>query len=333
MKRLRANDQCWCGSGDKLKRCHGDRTALQRPPVRRGVPAGLRSVPDSISRPPYLFTGGQPTGPSGRQVFDAAGLEAMRRAGRVAAQVLLDAGAEVQPGVTTAELNDIAHDSYVRQGAYPSTLGYRGFAHSSCISVNEVACHGIPDSRPLVDGDIVNIDITAFVDGYHGDTSATFAVGTINPAADALVATTCEATLAGIAAVRPGRTINEIGRAVEAVAGPRGYGVVTMYGGHGIGTVFHAAPHIHHTAHPGATAKLVPGMTFTVEPMLTAGREDLTPWDDGWTEVTVDRLLSAQFEHTVAVTEGGVEILTVNADGVSAVTWPNAVVAASEAVR
>lgn len=329
MKRLRANDHCWCGSGEKLKRCHGDRDALRRPAVRRGVPAALLSVPDSIARPPYIATGGHPTGPSGRQVFDAAGLEAMRRAGRVAAQVLLDAGAAVAPGVTTAELNDIAHGSYVRQGAYPSTLGYRGFAHSVCISVNEVACHGIPDSRPLADGDIVNIDVTAFVDGHHGDTSATFAVGTITPAADALVQATCEATMAGIAAVAPGRTINEIGRAVEAVARPRGFGVVTMYGGHGIGTVFHAAPHIHHTSSPSASAKMVPGMTFTVEPMLTAGREDLSPWDDGWTEVTVDGLFSAQFEHTVAVTDNGVEILTVTADGDAAVAWPSAVAASS----
>lgn len=323
MKRLRANDPCWCGGGEKLKRCHGDRRALQRPPVRRGTPAPVRPVPDSIGRPPYLATGGEPTGRAGRQVFDAAGLEAMRRAGRVAARVLLDAGAAVRPGVTTAELDAIAHESYLRQGAYPSTLGYRGFAHSVCTSVNEVACHGIPDSRPLVEGDIVNIDVTAFVDGHHGDTSATFAVGSIHPAVDALVRSTCEATLAGIAAVVPGRTIIEIGRAVEAVARPRGYGVVTMYGGHGIGTVFHAAPHIHHVATPSATATLVPGMTFTVEPMLTVGRDDLAAWDDGWTEVTVDGLVSAQFEHTVAVTDAGVEILTVTADGHSAVCWPN----------
>jgi methionyl aminopeptidase len=329
VKRLRANDACWCGSGHKLKRCHGDREALRRPAVRRGVPAARRAVPDSIARPPYLETGGKPTGSAGRQVFDAAGLAAMRRAGRVAAQVLLDAGAAVRPGVTTAELNDVAHDSYVRQGAYPSTLGYRGFGHAVCTSVNEVACHGIPDSRPLADGDVVNIDVTAYVDGYHGDTSATFAVGTITTATEALIAATCDATLAGIAAVVPGRSINEIGRAVEAVARPRGFGIVTMYGGHGIGTVFHAAPHIHHVSTPAATAKLVPGMTFTVEPMLTAGTEDLAVWDDGWTEVTVDGLVSAQFEHTVAVTDDGVEILTVTGEGRSAVTWPNAIVGTS----
>ncbi len=324
MRRLRANDRCWCGSGAKLKRCHGGAT-LRRPAVRAGVPAPRRSVPESIARPPYVATGGRPSGRGGPQVFEGAGLDAMRHAGQVAARVLLDAGAAVRPGITTAELNDVAHDSYVRQGAYPSTLGYKGFAHAVCTSVNEVICHGIPDSRPLVEGDIVNIDVTAFVDGHHGDTSATFAVGVIAPAIDALVAATCEATLAGIAAVAPGRLVDEIGRAVEAVARPRGLGIVTMYGGHGIGTVFHAAPHINHVSTPGATATFVPGMAFTVEPMLTGGTEKLSVWDDGWTEVTADGLVSAQFEHTVVVTADGVETLTVTADGRSAVAWPNLV--------
>ena len=210
-----------------------------------------------------------------------------------------------------------------RVGAYPSTVGYRGFRASVCTSVNEVACHGIPDGRALVEGDIVNIDVTAFIGGVHGDTSATFAVGEIADAVEALVRTTCEVTLAGVAAVAPGRQFRAIGQAIEPLAADRGFGVISMYGGHGIGTVFHAAPHVHHVDEPSATVEMVPGMAFTIEPMLTAGTTRLRQWSDGWTEVTTDGLPSAQFEHTVVVTADGVEVLTVDADGVSAVRWPN----------
>ena len=264
-----------------------------------------------------------PQGRAGRQVFDAATLPAMRHAGNVAAEVLLATRAAVRPGVTTDELDAIAHATYLAHGAYPSTVGYQGFRKSVCTSVNEVACHGIPDSRPLRDGDIVNIDVTAFIDGVHGDTSATFAVGQITPAVHALVQTTFEATMAGIAVVRPGTPMRAIGQAIEPLASRRGFGVISMYGGHGIGAAFHADPHVHHVDEPTATDEMFPGMAFTVEPMLTAGSTRLRQWSDGWTEVTIDGLPSAQFEHTVVVTDDGVEILTVTDDGDTAVAWPN----------
>jgi methionyl aminopeptidase len=322
MHRLRANDRCWCGRPTKFKRCHGDHERARRRPVRPGVVGPLRAVPAHVPRPPYVGTDHR----EGKtlQVFDAAGLARMRRAGRAAAEVLLTAGRAVRPGVTTDEIDAVAHEAYLALGAYPSTLGYGTYTKSICTSVNEVVCHGIPDDRPLEEGDIVNVDVTAYVDGVHGDTSATFAVGEIDAVTEGLVATTCEATHRGIAAVGPGRQLREIGRAIEAFAGSRGYGVVRDYGGHGIGEIFHAAPHVHHVDVRRDTLTFVPGMCLTVEPMLTTGTFEHEEWDDGWTVITLDGLPSAQFEHTVAVTDGGVEILTVTADGDTAVRWPNA---------
>lgn len=322
MSRRRSNDVCWCGSGRKLKRCHGAFEAARRKPVELGIVGPDREIPASIQRPPYIATGGVPAGPREVEVFDAATLPAMRHAGQVAAEVLLTAGAAVRPGVTTAELDAIAHETYLRLGAYPSTVGYRGFRKSVCTSVNEVACHGIPDSRPLQDGDIVNIDVTAYIDGVHGDTSATFAVGELDVPTAALVQTTAEVTLAGIAAVGPGRPLRVVGQTIEPLASDRGFGVISMYGGHGIGHAFHGF-HVHHVDDKSDTLQLVPGMTFTVEPMLTAGTTRLRQWEDGWTEVTTDGLPSAQFEHTIVVTDDGVEILTVTPAGDSAVRWPN----------
>ena len=211
-------------------------------------------------------------------MFDAATLPAMRHAGNVAAEVLLAAGAAVAA-------RRHAPTSWTRSrtrptsptAAYPSTVGYQGFRKSVCTSVNEVACHGIPDSRPLRDGDIVNIDVTAYIDGVHGDTSATFAVGQITPAVHALVQTTFEATMAGIAVVRPGTPMRAIGQAIEPLASRRGFGVISMYGGHGIGAAFHADPHVHHVDEPTATDEMFPGMAFTVEPMLTAGIHAAAP--------------------------------------------------------
>jgi methionyl aminopeptidase len=323
--RLRANDRCWCGRPVKYKRCHGDHDAHRRAPLRPGLVAeSLRPVPPEIERPPYI--GSQERGRRELQVFDAAGLDRMRAASRVAAEVLLATGRAVRPGVTTEELDAVAHDTYVSLGAYPSTLGYGTYRKSVCTSVNEVVCHGIPDDRPLEAGDIVNVDVTAFVDGVHGDTSATFAVGgaaALDEPTAGLVATACEATHRGIAAVAPGRELREIGRAIERLANARGYGVVRDYGGHGIGEIFHAAPHVHHVEVRQDTLRFVPGMCLTVEPMINAGTAEHEEWEDGWTVVTLDGLPSAQFEHTLAVTEDGVEILTVTADGDSAVRWPN----------
>ncbi len=276
----------------------------------------VRSVPETIPRPDYVSRGRVGT-PTGRQIQDQQSLERLRTACTVAAEVLSVTGEAVEPGVTTAELDAVAHAAYVERGAYPSTLGYKGFTKSICTSVNGVICHGIPDSRPLEEGDIVNIDVTAFVEGMHGDTSATFAVGRVNDATRALIETTREATLRGIAAVRPGEPLRRIGEAIEPFAASRGFGVIREYGGHGIGATFHADPHINHTVVPSDTARFEVGMSFTVEPMLTAGRPVYHQADDGWTEHTDDSMISAQFEHTVVVTSDGAEILTVTREGLS----------------
>lgn len=328
MGRLKTNDPCWCGSKKKFKRCHAE-YPQRLGPVRPGVISPTRTVPADIARPPYLETGGVPRGGATVQIMEGTRLDAMREASRIAAEVLIETGAAVAPGVSTDELDAIAHEAYIKRGAFPSTLGYRGYRKSICTSVNEVVCHGIPDSRVLAAGDIVNVDVTAYIGGVHGDTSATFAVGAIDPATEALVKTTCEATYRGIAAIAPGRQLREIGRAIEPFAESRGLGVVRDYGGHGIGEVFHGAPHVHHMDDRSATFVFAPGMTFTVEPMLNGGTHRHHQWDDDWTVVTDDLLPSAQFEHTVVVTESGVEILTVTADGETAVAWPNRVPAAA----
>ena len=318
MARLRSNDPCWCGSGRKLKRCHGDHAGTRRTPVVAWPGfTGRRPVDGAIGEPAYVASG-RPA-PGGLQRLDAGGIARMRVAGRIAAEVLLEVAPLVRPGVTTDELDAAAHEAYVARGAYPSTLGYRGYPKSVCTSVNEVVCHGIPDGRPLAAGDIVNVDVTAFVDGVHGDTSATFAVGDLDEPTRALVETTRAATYAGIDAVRPGVPVRVIGEAIQALAHARGLGIIQGYGGHGIGAVFHAPPHVPHHIDPGATTVLEPGLCFTIEPMLTAGTHTYHQWADGWTVVTDDLLPSAQFEHTVVVTEAGADILTLTAAGRTAV--------------
>jgi methionyl aminopeptidase len=225
---------------------------------------------------------------------------------------VLDAvGASVTPGVTTDDLDAVAHDAYVAEGGYPSPLGYRGFPKSICTSVNEVVAHGIPDDRMLADGDIVNCDITIFLDGMHGDCSATFLVGDVEPATKQLVDVTARCLDAGIAAVRPGGRVRDIGRAIQAIAHAEGLGVVRELVGHGIGEEFHSTPYVHHYDEPRDRTRLRPGMVFTIEPMLTLGSPDVAQWDDGWTIVTQDGCPSAQFEHTVLVTSDGVDVLTV----------------------
>lgn len=313
------NAPCWCGSGAKLKRCHLDRSVLVRDRVTIGNVGPRRDVPDGIERPHYVEDGTVWPAPD-PQILTGEDLERMRHASRVAAEVLAVTAAAAGPGVSTDELDAVAHAAYVERGAYPSTLGYHGFPKSICTSVNEVLCHGIPDDRELCDGDIVNIDVTAFVDGMHGDTSATIAIGTITDEVAALVEATREATLAGIAAVGPGEPMQRIARAITAVADAKGYGVVSEYGGHGIGTVFHADPHVHHTIDGNDTFIAVPGLCFTVEPMLRTGAARFTTADDGWTEILDDGMPTAQFEHTVVVTDDGAEILTLLADGTSAVS-------------
>jgi len=234
----------------------------------------------------------------------------MRVAGRVAAEVLAATGQAVAPGVTTEELDDLAFGAYIERGAYPSTLNYHGYPKSICTSVNEVICHGIPDDRPLEDGDIVNIDVTAYIDGVHGDCNATFAAGEVDSESQALVEVTRQCRDLGIAAVRPGRPISDIGRAIETHAEAHGYGVVRMFVGHGIGEQFHISPSIPHYYTEDASTIMLPGMTFTIEPMITLGTWREKMWDNGWTAVTADGRRTAQFEHTMVVTDDGAEVLT-----------------------
>jgi methionyl aminopeptidase len=242
-------------------------------------------------------------------------VERMRVAGRLAAQALQEVGRAIVPGVTTDELDRVGHEFLLDHGAYPSTLGYKGFPKSLCTSVNEVICHGIPDSTVLADGDICNIDITAYVVldgiGVHGDTNATFEVGEVDEETHLLVERTREATERGIKAVRPGREVNVIGRVIESYARRFGYGVVRDFTGHGIGTSFHSGLVVpHYDAAPHHADVIEPGMTFTIEPMLCLGTYEWDMWEDGWTVVTKDRRYSAQFEHTLLVTDTGAEILT-----------------------
>ncbi len=268
-----------------------------------------RVVPAHIPRPEYVGRSG-PRPYTGTWAQPADVIERMRLAGKVAAQALVEVAAHVRPGVTTDELDRVGHEFLCDHGAYPSTLGYRGFPKSLCTSVNEVICHGIPDSTELRDGDIVNIDVTAYVDGVHGDTDATYLVGDVDEESRLLVERTREAMLRAIRAVTPGRQINVIGRVIESYARRFGYGVVREFTGHGIGTAFHSGLVVPHFDDPGADTVMEPGMTVTIEPMLTLGSAAWEMWPDGWTVVTRDRSRSAQFEHTVLVTDTGHEILT-----------------------
>jgi methionyl aminopeptidase len=311
------NDPCWCGSGQKYKKCHLDTDgaaaekapAAARRPLQPGVVSPRRSVPASIVRPDYAATG-RPRA-QGADLRTPEELARMRRACAAAARVLRVAGEAVRPGVTTDGIDELAHAEILRLGAYPSPLNYRGFPKSICTSVNEVICHGIPDSRPLEDGDIVNLDITVYLEGMHGDCSATFLVGEVDAEGRRLVQVAQECLSKGIAAVKPGRPISEIGRAIEALAEAHGYGVVRSYCGHGIGPTFHTSLQIPHHYDPRSDREMLPGMTFTVEPMITEGTWEDRLWDDGWTAVTDDGKRSAQFEHTIVVNDRGAEILTV----------------------
>ena len=278
-----------------------------------GLVSPTRRVPASIVRPEYVGREA-PTPYQGPDVQPPEVVERMRVAGRLAAQALSEVAAHITPGVTTDELDRIGHEFLCDNGAYPSTLGYRGFPKSLCTSVNEVICHGIPDSTALRDGDIVNIDITAFVTldgiGVHGDTDATYPVGEVDEESRLLVERTRQALDRAIAAVRPGRRLNVIGRVIESYARRFGYGVVRDFTGHGVHTSFHSGLVVPHYDDPRADMVLQPGMTFTIEPMLNLGTPDWTMWDDGWTVVTADLRRSAQFEHTLVVTDDAAEVLT-----------------------
>jgi methionyl aminopeptidase len=285
-----------------------------RPPIVPGRLSPRRKVPKEIARPPYALLG-EPPAPEAPRPRTPQELEGMRRASAIASDALAAVAAAIRPGVTTDELDAIAHEAMIERGAYPSTLNYSHYPKSSCISINEVICHGIPAlDTELFEGDIVTVDVTAYIDGVHGDLNQTFAVGEIDQRSRDLMETTRRALAAGIAAVKPGGQVRDIGRAIEKVVRNR-YGIVTQFGGHGIGTAFHDGLHVPHQYDRRATDRFFPGMTFTIEPMLNLGSPEARIWEeDGWTAVTVDGQRSAQEEHTILVTETGTEVLTRHVD-------------------
>jgi methionyl aminopeptidase len=246
------------------------------------------------------------------------GFAGMRAAGRLAAEILDALVPHVVPGVTTAELDDIVREMSVAAGGVPATLGYRGYTHSCCISVNHVVCHGIPSERTLKDGDIVNIDVTPLLGGWHGDTSRMFLVGNVGIKARRLVDVTYECLMLGIEQAKPGNHLGDISHAIQVHAEKHRYGVVRDFCGHGLGQVFHDAPEVVHVGRPHTGPELRPGMFFTIEPMINIGRPDVKLLDDGWTAVTRDRSLSAQFEHSIGITEDGCEIFTKSPTGLNA---------------
>ena len=280
-----------------------------RDPLVPGDLSPRRLVPPSIARPEYVDRPA-PAPFQGSDVQSAETIEAMRIAGRIAADALAEVGRNVRPGVSTDELDRIGHEFLIDHGAYPSTLGYRGYPKSLCSSLNEVICHGIPDSTELAEGDICNIDITAFIGGVHGDTNATFLAGDVREEARLLVERTHEATMRAIRAVQPGRPLCVVGRVIESYAKRFDYGVVRDFTGHGISSSFHSGLIVPHYDDPRIDVELREGTTFTIEPMLTLGTYQHEMWDDGWTAITRDRRWTAQFEHTIVVTSDGAEILT-----------------------
>jgi methionyl aminopeptidase len=286
-------------------------TSIRATKVRAGRVSPTRPVPVSIPRPPYA-----PDAPALVNAVPPDELaERMRAAGRAAREVLLDVAQAVRPGVTTDELDRVCHEACIARGGYPSPLHYKGYPKSLCTSVNEIICHGIPDDRELVDGDIVDCDVTIYLHGVHGDHNETFLVGDVDERGRDLVMVTNAAMWKGIEAVRPGGRVHDIGRAIQEHAEAHDFGVVRAFVGHGIGTEFHTAPSIPHYYDPYADTVLEPGMLFTIEPMITEGSWELGRiWSDGWTAPTRDGSRCAQFEHTVLVTGTGVEVLTLLPD-------------------
>ncbi|WP_322965456.1 type I methionyl aminopeptidase [Sphingomonas fuzhouensis] len=246
----------------------------------------------------------------GREAFDG-----MHKAGRLAAETLDMLVPHMVPGVTTAEIDRLIHQFIVDRGGVPATLGYRGYTHSTCISINHVVCHGIPSEKTLKSGDIVNVDVTPIVDGWHGDTSRMYLIGDVPLKARKLVEVTYECLMLGIEQAKPGNHMGDVAHAIQHHAEKHRYGVVRDFCGHGLGLLFHDAPEVVHVGRPGTGPELKPGMIFTIEPMINIGRPDVKLLDDGWTAVTRDRSLSAQFEHSIGITEEGCEIFTLSPAG------------------
>ncbi|NLA56344.1 MAG: type I methionyl aminopeptidase [Corynebacterium humireducens] len=281
-----------------------------RSPLVPGRMSPIHTVPDHIERPEYAWKDDVQENIGEPFIQPPEVIEAMREASKIAANALQEAGAAVAPGVTTDELDRIAHEYMLDHGAYPSTLGYRGFPKSCCTSMNEIICHGIPDDTVIEDGDIVNIDVTAYKNGVHGDTNATFLAGNVSEEHRLLVERTEEAMMRGIRAAKPGREINVIGRVIEAYANRFGYNVVRDFTGHGVGPTFHNGLVVLHYDSTAYRDILEPGMTLTIEPMINLGGLDYHIWDNDWTVQNNDFQFTAQFEHTIVITDDGNEILT-----------------------
>lgn len=281
-----------------------------REKLKPGKPTPVRKVPDHIERPEYVWKDTVQEAMGEPFVQTPETIEAMREASKIAANALKEAGAAVAPGVTTDEVDRVAHEYMCDHGAYPSTLGYLGFTKSSCVSLNEIVCHGIPDSTVIQDGDIVNIDVTAYKNGVHGDTNATFLAGDVSEEHRLLVERTKESMMRGIKAAKPGREINVIGRVIEAYANRFGYNVVRDFTGHGVGPTFHNGLIVLHYDSTAYRNVLETGMTLTIEPMLNLGSLEYDIWSDDWTVQNRDGKFTAQFEHTIVITEDGNEILT-----------------------
>jgi methionyl aminopeptidase len=307
-----ANDACWCASGRRYKRCHKGLEGRIEP----GVISPMRSVPSHIVKPSYADTGDVVRW-NESPVKSPEIIERMRHAGQMAADILRLAGEYVKPGMTTDDIDVFVHDLTVERGAYPSPLNYHHYPKSVCTSLNEVICHGIPDSTIIEDGDIINLDVTCYVDGVHGDTNATFMIGDVSAEDRLLVKVTEECMWRGIEAVVPGRPLSDIGKAIEDHAKTHRMGVVRAFIGHGIGEQFHTDIQVLHYYDPRNNTIMKPGMVFTIEPMITLGTWQFHMWDDDWTAVTADGKRTAQFEHMVLVTDTGVEVLTAGPRAVS----------------
>ncbi len=326
MNKVKPNDPCWCGSGKKYKKCHlpKDRVAsfkaktVERPKnqVKPGLISSKLTVPEHIVRTDYAQTG-RPSRTSGFSKPKGDELVRMREACLAARRVLDLTCAAARIGMKSDELDRIAHDAIIAEGAYPSCLNYHNYPKTICTSVNEVICHGIPDDRTLKDGDIVNVDVTLYKNGFHGDCSKMVLIGEVDEVSRNLVKVTEECLYKGIAQVRPGNMLSEVGRAIEKHAVPAGFSVVRAFVGHGIGTHFHMEPQVAHYFDASQKVRLEEGMIFTVEPMINIGDWQHRMWNDKWTAVTTDLQRSAQFEHTILVRADGPEILTV-AEGESA---------------
>ena len=287
MRKISRNDLCWCGSGKKYKKCHLDSD------IKEGKPSNQRLQP-----------------PPGVIIKSEEQIAGIRKSCRLTKETLDMVSEKIRPGITTNQINEWVHDYIVRHGAIPAPLNYNGFPKSVCVSLNNVICHGIPDDTIIKDGDILNIDVTPLLNGYYGDAGRMFLLGEPSPEARKLVDVARECLEIGIQQVRPFRDMGEIGYAIEQHARSNGYSVVQDYGGHGIGLKFHEEPHIHHYGTRKRGILMLPNMVFTIEPMINQGRHETRLMNDSWTAVTIDGKLSAQWEHTVLVTETGAEVLT-----------------------